>query len=315
MSEYARRPRHKYCAFCKDKVEYIDYKDAQGLRKFVTDRGKIKPRRVTGTCAQHQHDCPWPSSGPVRWHFCRTRFRSSVAAPMDGAGASSVLSIWTDIELVVIGAIGCLAMAFVIVQVPYLALFRVPSFLRRCPPVAVAPGAFLAGATAAATGCAVGAAVEPSFPQWLSSACSLRYRVSRPRESVEHARDTAAAYAVAFVAVDVAGAFLAGESFIQGLRGHAGQPASALGAAGSLGLGAAVPTADTISETLFTPWPATYAATAFVTALMVITGVSRVSRSDGAKHVLPPLSKIDLSPLVLLLPIAGVSLLVAGELM
>jgi small subunit ribosomal protein S18 len=56
MSEYARRPRRKYCAFCKDKVEYIDYKDAQGLRKFVTDRGKIKPRRVTGTCAQHQHE-------------------------------------------------------------------------------------------------------------------------------------------------------------------------------------------------------------------------------------------------------------------
>jgi small subunit ribosomal protein S18 len=55
MSEYARRPRQKYCAFCKDKVEFIDYKDAQALRKFMTDRGKIKPRRVTGTCAQHQH--------------------------------------------------------------------------------------------------------------------------------------------------------------------------------------------------------------------------------------------------------------------
>ena len=55
MSEYARKPRRKYCAFCKDKVEYIDYKDAQALRKYMTDRGKIKPRRVTGTCAQHQH--------------------------------------------------------------------------------------------------------------------------------------------------------------------------------------------------------------------------------------------------------------------
>lgn len=54
MTEY-RRQRRKYCAFCKDKVEYIDYKDAQLLRKFMTDRGKIKPRRVTGTCAQHQH--------------------------------------------------------------------------------------------------------------------------------------------------------------------------------------------------------------------------------------------------------------------
>ncbi len=55
MSDYARKPRRKYCAFCKDKVEYIDYKDAQVLRKYMTDRGKIKPRRVTGNCAQHQH--------------------------------------------------------------------------------------------------------------------------------------------------------------------------------------------------------------------------------------------------------------------
>lgn len=55
MSEYARKPKRKYCQFCKDKVEYIDFKDAQGLRKFMTDRGKIKPRRVSGNCAQHQH--------------------------------------------------------------------------------------------------------------------------------------------------------------------------------------------------------------------------------------------------------------------
>jgi small subunit ribosomal protein S18 len=55
MSEYTRKPKRKYCQFCKDHVEYIDYKDAQGLRKFMTDRGKIKPRRVTGNCAQHQH--------------------------------------------------------------------------------------------------------------------------------------------------------------------------------------------------------------------------------------------------------------------
>ena len=54
-ADYARKPRRKYCQFCKDHVEYIDYKDSQGLRKYMTDRGKIKPRRVTGTCAQHQH--------------------------------------------------------------------------------------------------------------------------------------------------------------------------------------------------------------------------------------------------------------------
>lgn len=48
--------RKKYCQFCKDNVEYIDYKDITLMRKHMTDRGKIKPRRVTGCCTQHQHD-------------------------------------------------------------------------------------------------------------------------------------------------------------------------------------------------------------------------------------------------------------------
>lgn len=56
MPEFTRKPRRKYCQFCKDHSEYIDYKDTQMLRKFITDRGKIKPRRVTGTCTQHQHE-------------------------------------------------------------------------------------------------------------------------------------------------------------------------------------------------------------------------------------------------------------------
>ncbi len=54
--EYQRQPRRKYCQFCKGDVEFIDYKDTQLLRKYTTDRGKIKPRRVTGACTQHQHD-------------------------------------------------------------------------------------------------------------------------------------------------------------------------------------------------------------------------------------------------------------------
>jgi small subunit ribosomal protein S18 len=54
-AEYARKPRRKYCQFCKDHTEFIDYKDVNMLRKFMTDRGKIKPRRVSGNCAQHQH--------------------------------------------------------------------------------------------------------------------------------------------------------------------------------------------------------------------------------------------------------------------
>ena len=54
--DYQRQPRRKYCQFCKEGVEFIDYKDIALLRKYTTDRGKIKPRRVTGTCTQHQHD-------------------------------------------------------------------------------------------------------------------------------------------------------------------------------------------------------------------------------------------------------------------
>ncbi|MBU0705126.1 MAG: 30S ribosomal protein S18 [Chloroflexi bacterium] len=44
----------KSCVFCRDKVDYIDYKQADMLRSFVTDRGKIQPRRRTGVCAKHQ---------------------------------------------------------------------------------------------------------------------------------------------------------------------------------------------------------------------------------------------------------------------
>lgn len=47
-------PRRKVCAFCKDKSIVIDYKDAAKLRPFISDRGKIEPRRKTGTCARHQ---------------------------------------------------------------------------------------------------------------------------------------------------------------------------------------------------------------------------------------------------------------------
>ena len=56
MADYMKQPRRKYCQFCKEGTEYIDYKDTQMLRKYVTDRGKIKPRHVTGCCVQHQRD-------------------------------------------------------------------------------------------------------------------------------------------------------------------------------------------------------------------------------------------------------------------
>jgi small subunit ribosomal protein S18 len=52
----ARKQKKKVCAFCKERVTYIDYKDTALLRKFISDRGKIRARRVSGNCTQHQRD-------------------------------------------------------------------------------------------------------------------------------------------------------------------------------------------------------------------------------------------------------------------
>jgi small subunit ribosomal protein S18 len=49
-----RRQRRRGCSFCSDEALAIDYKDPQSLRYFVTERGKIVPRRISGTCAKHQ---------------------------------------------------------------------------------------------------------------------------------------------------------------------------------------------------------------------------------------------------------------------
>ncbi len=49
-----RFTRRKVCQFCADKMDFIDYKDTKRIRKFMTDRGKILPRRITGNCATHQ---------------------------------------------------------------------------------------------------------------------------------------------------------------------------------------------------------------------------------------------------------------------
>lgn len=51
-----RKARKKVCGFCVDKVENIDYKDIARLRRYMSERGKILPRRVTGTCARHQRE-------------------------------------------------------------------------------------------------------------------------------------------------------------------------------------------------------------------------------------------------------------------
>ena len=60
MSDFRERrnrrfpPRRKVCYFCSEKSDHIDYKDVELLRRFVSDRGKIRPRRQTGVCAKHQ---------------------------------------------------------------------------------------------------------------------------------------------------------------------------------------------------------------------------------------------------------------------
>ena len=50
------RRRRKVCIFCEENISYIDYKDASRLRKFISERGKILPRRMSGTCAVHQRE-------------------------------------------------------------------------------------------------------------------------------------------------------------------------------------------------------------------------------------------------------------------
>ena len=48
------KQRKRYCYFCKENIDHIDYKDVSMLRKFVSDKGKIRPKRSTGNCVQHQ---------------------------------------------------------------------------------------------------------------------------------------------------------------------------------------------------------------------------------------------------------------------
>ena len=49
-----KRGSRKVCSFCVERVSYIDYKEVSRLRRFLSERGKILPRRITGTCARHQ---------------------------------------------------------------------------------------------------------------------------------------------------------------------------------------------------------------------------------------------------------------------
>ncbi|MFM7718175.1 MAG: 30S ribosomal protein S18 [Actinomycetota bacterium] len=53
---WQKKQKRKVCIYCKDRVEYVDWKDVSTLRKFVSDRGKIRARRVSGNCVQHQRE-------------------------------------------------------------------------------------------------------------------------------------------------------------------------------------------------------------------------------------------------------------------
>ncbi|NLN28619.1 MAG: 30S ribosomal protein S18 [Firmicutes bacterium] len=54
MARERGRRRRKVCSFCVDKIDVVDYKDAGRLRRYLTERGKIVPRRISGNCARHQ---------------------------------------------------------------------------------------------------------------------------------------------------------------------------------------------------------------------------------------------------------------------
>jgi small subunit ribosomal protein S18 len=54
MQQNLRQRKPKPCYFCKEKIDYVDYKDVALLRNYMSDRAKIRARRVTGNCAQHQ---------------------------------------------------------------------------------------------------------------------------------------------------------------------------------------------------------------------------------------------------------------------
>lgn len=56
LNKRKRRTKKKVCSFCADKSTHMDYKEVQKLKKYITERGKILPRRISGNCAIHQRD-------------------------------------------------------------------------------------------------------------------------------------------------------------------------------------------------------------------------------------------------------------------
>ncbi len=105
MGRRDRRKRRKVCEFCVNRIAVVDYKDSARLRKFLTERGKILPRRITGNCAGHQRQLtraikrarimallPFPSSKPFAGREPSTGaappgpVRSGKPVPQPGSG-------------------------------------------------------------------------------------------------------------------------------------------------------------------------------------------------------------------------------------
>src|SRR5438445_346500 len=94
-----RKPRKKVCLFCQEKIAYVDYKDTPLLRKFISDRGKIRARRVTGNCTQHQRAAGGPELD---------RRRIEVPSPIKTIGAHQVRvrlhpEVTATIEIEIVG--------------------------------------------------------------------------------------------------------------------------------------------------------------------------------------------------------------------
>ncbi len=70
---YRDRRRRKVCTFCADKTVMIDYKEVNRLRRYLSERAKIEPRRKTGTCADHQRQLAVALKRARTWPCCRTR--------------------------------------------------------------------------------------------------------------------------------------------------------------------------------------------------------------------------------------------------
>jgi len=84
-----RRVKKKPCAMCRDKVEWVDYKDVNALRKYMSDRGKIRSRRVTGNCAQHQRAIAEAIKTARELVLLPYTQRTVTSAPADAAGAAT----------------------------------------------------------------------------------------------------------------------------------------------------------------------------------------------------------------------------------